>query len=88
MLSKRRKWIGGLVVAAWLGSGAAWLSTGRSGGKDAPITLKVSLSARSLRVVQNGETVATYGVAVGRPSHPTPTGYACAIELGGAPVVR
>jgi lipoprotein-anchoring transpeptidase ErfK/SrfK len=74
MLSKRRKWIGGLVVAAWLGSGAAWLSTGRSGGKDAPITLKVSLSARSLRVVQNGETVATYGVAVGRPSHPTPTG--------------
>jgi lipoprotein-anchoring transpeptidase ErfK/SrfK len=74
MLSKRRKWIGVLVLAAWVGSGVAWLSTGRSGGADAPIALKVSLSARELRVVQDGSTVATYGVAVGRPSHPTPTG--------------
>ena len=74
MLSKRRKWIGGLVVAAWLGSGAAWLSTSRSGASDAPIALKVSLSSRVLRVVQDGKTVASYGVAVGRPTHPTPTG--------------
>jgi lipoprotein-anchoring transpeptidase ErfK/SrfK len=74
MLSKRRKWIGVLVLAAWIGSGVAWLSTGRSGATAAPITLKVSLSARQLRVVQDGSTVATYGVAVGRPTHPTPTG--------------
>ena len=74
MLSKRRKWIGVLVLAAWIGSGVAWLSASRSGASDAPIALKVSLSARNLRVVQNGKTVATYGVAVGRPSHPTPTG--------------
>jgi lipoprotein-anchoring transpeptidase ErfK/SrfK len=74
MLSKRRKWIGVLVLAAWIGSGVAWLSTGRSGASDAPIALRVSLSSRELRVVQNGSTVATYGVAVGRPSHPTPTG--------------
>jgi len=74
MLSKRRKWIGVLVLAAWVGSGVAWLSTGRSGATGAPMTLQVSLSARELRVVQNGSTVATYGVAVGRPGHPTPTG--------------
>jgi lipoprotein-anchoring transpeptidase ErfK/SrfK len=73
MLSKRRKWIGGLVLAAWIGSGVAWLSLGRS-GPTGPIAIKVSLSARELRVVQDGATVATYGVAVGRPSHPTPTG--------------
>jgi lipoprotein-anchoring transpeptidase ErfK/SrfK len=74
MLSKRRKWIGVLVLAAWVGSGVAWLSTGRSGATDTPIKLVVSLSGRELRVVEGGSTVATYGVAVGRPSHPTPTG--------------
>ena len=74
MLSRRSKWIGGLVLAAWAGSGVAWLSAGRSGADDAPIALRVSLSQRELRVVQNGKTVARYGVAVGRPSHPTPTG--------------
>jgi lipoprotein-anchoring transpeptidase ErfK/SrfK len=73
MLTKRRKWIGVLVLAAWIGSGVAWLSLGRS-GPTGPIAIKVSLSARELRVVQDGATVATYGVAVGRPSHPTPTG--------------
>jgi lipoprotein-anchoring transpeptidase ErfK/SrfK len=73
MLTKRRKWIGVLVLAAWIGSGVAWLSLGRS-GPTGPIAIKVSLSARQLRVVQDGATVATYGVAVGRPSHPTPTG--------------
>jgi lipoprotein-anchoring transpeptidase ErfK/SrfK len=74
MLSRRSKWIGALVLAAWAGSGVAWLSFGRTGADDAPIKLHVSLSARELRVVQSGSTVATYGVAVGRPSHPTPTG--------------
>jgi lipoprotein-anchoring transpeptidase ErfK/SrfK len=74
MLSKRSKWIGVLVVTAWVGSGVAWLSTSRSGATDAPLRLQVSLSSRELRVVENGSTVATYGVAVGRPSHPTPTG--------------
>jgi lipoprotein-anchoring transpeptidase ErfK/SrfK len=73
MLTKRRKWIGVLVLAAWIGSGVAWLSLGRS-GPTGPNAIKVSLSARELRVVQDGATVATYGVAVGRPSHPTPTG--------------
>ena len=74
MLSKRRKWIGALAVAAWAGSGVAWLSTGRSGATGAPLKLVVDLSARELRVIERGSTVVTYGVAVGRPSHPTPTG--------------
>ena len=39
-----------------------------------PLQLVVSLSQRTLRVVENGSTVRTYGVAVGRPAHPTPRG--------------
>lgn len=74
MLSKRRKWIGALVLAAWAGSGVAWLSTGPSRAHDGPITLEVSLSSRSLRVVDGDSTLVTYEVAVGRPSNPTPTG--------------
>ena len=74
MLSKRRKWIGALVLAAWAGSGVAWLSTGPSRAHDGPVTLEVSLSSRSLRVVDGDSTLVTYEVAVGRPSNPTPTG--------------
>jgi lipoprotein-anchoring transpeptidase ErfK/SrfK len=36
--------------------------------------LEVSLSLRELNVIQNGEVVSSYSIAVGRPSHPTPTG--------------
>jgi lipoprotein-anchoring transpeptidase ErfK/SrfK len=74
MLWTRRKWIGVLLLAAPVGSGIAWWSSGRFGPGDAPLRIEVSLSARELRVIENGETVVTYGVAVGRPSHPTPTG--------------
>jgi lipoprotein-anchoring transpeptidase ErfK/SrfK len=74
MLSNRSRWIGVLLLAAPVGSGVAWWSTEESGAMDAPIKLVVSLSARELRVIKNGSTVATYGVAVGRPKHPTPTG--------------
>ena len=78
MLSKRRKWsrkwLGVLLLAAPMGSGFAWWSTARSRAADEPIKLAVSLSARELRVIEDGTTVVTYGVAVGRPGHPTPTG--------------
>ena len=50
-----------------------WLAT-RVTRSDPPMRLVVSLSARDLKVMENGDVVATYGVAVGRPSHPTPTG--------------
>ena len=69
----RRSWIGVLLLAAPAGS-VAWWSTGRSSATDAPIKLEVDLSSRELRVIEHGSTVATYGVAVGRPKHPTPTG--------------
>jgi lipoprotein-anchoring transpeptidase ErfK/SrfK len=38
------------------------------------VRLAVSLSDRNLKVIEDGKVVSTYGIAVGRPSHPTPTG--------------
>ena len=38
------------------------------------LRLVVDLSKRELVVLRNGDEVTTYGVAVGRPRHPTPTG--------------
>ena len=37
--------------------------------------IEVSRSERELRVIRDGEVVHTYGIAVGRPSHPTPSGH-------------
>jgi lipoprotein-anchoring transpeptidase ErfK/SrfK len=74
MLWNRRRWIGVLLLATPVGSGFAWWSTGRASADDAPIKLEVSLSARELRVVEDGSTIVTYGVAVGRRGHRTPTG--------------
>jgi lipoprotein-anchoring transpeptidase ErfK/SrfK len=54
---------------------ALWWSEMRPAHKDdPPVRLEVSLSARELKVVEHGDVVTTYGIAVGRPSHPTPTG--------------
>ncbi len=39
-----------------------------------PMRIEVSLSEREMKVMRGSEVVSTYGVAVGRPSHPTPTG--------------
>ncbi|HEX7048757.1 MAG TPA: L,D-transpeptidase [Longimicrobiales bacterium] len=39
-----------------------------------PLRLKVDLSERHLYVIEDGETVQTYNIAVGMPGHPTPTG--------------
>src|SRR4051812_27999396 len=36
--------------------------------------LDVDLSTRVLKVIEDGDVVKTYGVAVGRPKYPTPTG--------------
>ena len=74
MLWSRRRWIGVLLLAAPAGSGVAWWSAERTKEAEAPIKLVVSLSERELRVIESGKTVITYGVAVGRKSHPTPTG--------------
>jgi lipoprotein-anchoring transpeptidase ErfK/SrfK len=73
MMLNRRRWIGVLLLALPVGSGV-WWSRARAAATDAPIKLEVSLSSRELRVVENDSTVVTYGVAVGRPGHETPTG--------------
>jgi lipoprotein-anchoring transpeptidase ErfK/SrfK len=51
-----------------------WWSHRPTAVDPAPMRIEVSLSARELRVIEDGKTVHTYGIAVGRPSHPTPTG--------------
>jgi lipoprotein-anchoring transpeptidase ErfK/SrfK len=38
------------------------------------LRLSVDLSTRTLTVMKDGETVQTYGVAIGMDGHPTPTG--------------
>ena len=43
-------------------------------GPDPEITLRVVLSERTLQVIEDGEVEETYGIAIGTPSHPTPTG--------------
>jgi lipoprotein-anchoring transpeptidase ErfK/SrfK len=75
-VERRRAWRAG----AWLSlvpviAAVLWYSPMRAliGGAP-PLRLEVDLSSRQLRVVQNGSVVRTYGVAVGRPGHPTPTG--------------
>ena len=40
----------------------------------AAIRLEVDLSARQLSVIEGGEVVETYPVAIGKPSYPTPKG--------------
>ena len=40
----------------------------------ASVQLQVDLSARTLSVIQGGEVVQTYPVAIGKPSYPTPKG--------------
>src|SRR6478609_9494583 len=51
-----------------------WSTLRPSHKADPPMRIAVSLSARELKVIENGDVVQTYGIAVGRPSHPTPTG--------------
>jgi lipoprotein-anchoring transpeptidase ErfK/SrfK len=63
-----------LAVAA-LGAGSPAPAEGtRVPARDEDFYLTVDLSSRMLSVVDNGETVASYPVAVGQPRHPTPTG--------------
>src|SRR5688572_6924503 len=41
---------------------------------DPAMSLRVDLSEREMHVIEGGEVVRTYGVAIGTRKHPTPTG--------------
>lgn len=48
--------------------------TGAANIETSSLRLEVDLSARTLSVVQDGEVVESYPVAIGKPSYPTPKG--------------
>lgn len=75
-MTKLRKGMAMVALAvATLGAGAPAPAAGtRAPGRGDDFYLSVDLSARTLSVIDNGETVASYPVAVGQPQHPTPTG--------------
>ncbi|HJQ21733.1 MAG TPA: L,D-transpeptidase [Gemmatimonadaceae bacterium] len=74
-LSARSKRLGALLVLAPVVPAILWWSPLKGSTTDAPpLRLVVDLSSRQLQVIQNGHLARTYGVAVGRPGHPTPQG--------------
>jgi lipoprotein-anchoring transpeptidase ErfK/SrfK len=74
MVRTRRFRLGALVTGLLIGAGVLWWSPLRLGASDDGMRLRVSLSARSMQVIENGDVVHTYAIAVGQPGNPTPTG--------------
>ena len=70
----KRARLGVLATGLAIAAGLLWYSPLRLGADQDGMRLEVSLSSRTMRVIENGEVVQTYGVAVGMPSNPTPTG--------------
>src|SRR5215467_5155533 len=70
-LTRRVRFATLLTVAPLVPAALLW---SHHRAEQAAMRIEVSLSDRQLRVIQDGDVVHTYGVAVGRPSHPTPTG--------------
>ncbi|MBV8952924.1 MAG: L,D-transpeptidase [Solirubrobacterales bacterium] len=66
-------WLG--VVSSDAGNGRiGWIERSVTSLGRVPWELRVSLGARRLTVIDDGQTVKRFTVAVGRPSAPTPTG--------------
>lgn len=63
-----------MTVAPMLPAALFWSHLRARPADPAPLKLVVSLSDREMQVIRDGSVVHTYGVAVGRPTHPTPTG--------------
>jgi L,D-transpeptidase ErfK/SrfK len=68
-----RKWLFALLLLCLPVAGAI-VSAGIRSTAAVSLTLRVDLSERKLRVVEDGDVVHTYGIAVGSRKHPTPTG--------------
>ena len=62
----------GAAVPAMAGSRDA--EAARAGAAASSFSLTLDLSERKLYVVEDGETVESYSVAIGKPKHPTPRG--------------
>lgn len=66
-------WLG--VVSPQAGNGAVgWIPTSDVRLTRVPWELRISLSARQLTVLDRGQVVQRYSVAIGAPDAPTPTG--------------
>jgi lipoprotein-anchoring transpeptidase ErfK/SrfK len=71
-----RYWLVSVAILSVAGFGLV-RGTGRSStavATEASVRLEVDLSARRLSVIEGGEVVETYPVAIGKPSYPTPKG--------------
>jgi lipoprotein-anchoring transpeptidase ErfK/SrfK len=73
-MNSRRVRLGAILTILPIVPAALWLSLHREAYDPPPIRLEVSLSQRELVVIERGEVVRTYSVAVGQRNHPTPTG--------------
>jgi len=65
------------LVLAWISIGVIVLSRSFAGNRleqGAAPRIEVSLSERRLTLMQDGERVKSYSIAIGKPSHPTPRG--------------
>ena len=51
-----------------------WAALGRAPADRPSMRLEASIASRTLKVIENGKVVKTYGIAVGLPSNPTPRG--------------
>lgn len=77
-----RKWIAGSAVLvvllatalAFMANGSALEDESVPSFDDAKVRAVIDISERRLWVEENGERIASYGVAVGTSGHPTPRG--------------
>jgi lipoprotein-anchoring transpeptidase ErfK/SrfK len=73
-MNRRRVQLGAILTVLPIIPAVLWFSLHREVDDPPPTRLEVSLSQRELVVIERGEIVRTYSIAVGRPNHPTPTG--------------
>ncbi|HEX6559408.1 MAG TPA: L,D-transpeptidase, partial [Longimicrobiales bacterium] len=80
-MTYKRYWLAMLVFLGVAGLAGFFVAGGRSTARSAAaepvassMSITVDLSARELSVIENGQVTASYPVAIGKPSYPTPKG--------------
>ena len=74
MFGTRRTRLGVLLGLTPVLPAIAWATFFRAPADRGSMRLEVSIAAKTLKVIENGKVVKTYGVATGRPGNPTPRG--------------